>query len=51
MKYSISFFLAEYKFVPEIHLKQSGSTYSACGPFTENKEKVKKYIYLQKSTW
>ena len=27
------------KFMPEMHLKQPGFTYSACGSFTENKEK------------
>ena len=26
------------KFMPEMHLKQPGFTYSACGPFTENKK-------------
>ena len=26
------------KFMPEIHLKQPGFTYSPCGPFTKNKE-------------
>ena len=25
------------KFMPEMHSKQSGFTYSACSPFTENK--------------
>ena len=30
------------KVIPEIHLKQSGFTYSACGPFTKNKERIKK---------
>ena len=24
--------------MPEMHLKQLGFTYSACGPFTKNKE-------------
>ena len=27
----------------EIHLKQPGFTYSACGPFTKNQERVKKF--------
>ena len=27
-----------------MHLKQPGFTYSACGPFTKNKEKIEKYI-------
>ena len=26
------------KFMPETHLKLPGFTYSACGPFTKNKE-------------
>ena len=29
--------------MPEMHLKQPGSTYSACGPFTENKERISKF--------
>ena len=28
--------------MPEINLKQPGFTYSACGPVTKNKEKIKK---------
>ena len=27
--------------MPEIHLRQPGFTYSACGPFSKNKEKNK----------
>ena len=29
--------LAGDKFTPEMHLKQPGFTYRACGPFTKNK--------------
>ena len=29
--------------MPEMHLKQPGFTYSACGPFTENKERIQKF--------
>ena len=29
--------------MPELHLKQPGFTYSACGPFTKNKERVLKF--------
>ena len=36
------FVLAGDKFMPEIHLKQPGFTYSACGPFTRNKERIQK---------
>ena len=35
------FLLAGYKFMPEIHLRQNAFTYSACGPFTKNKERIK----------
>ena len=38
------FLLAGDKFMPEMHLKQSGFTYSACGPFTINKERIKKFM-------
>ena len=38
------FLLAGDKFVPEMHLRQLGFTYSACGPFTENKERIKKFM-------
>ena len=34
--------LACDKFMPEMHLKQPGFTYSACGTFTENKERIQK---------
>ena len=29
--------------MPEMHLKQSGFTYSSCGPFTKNKERKQKF--------
>ena len=32
------FLLAGDKFMPEMNLKQPGFTYSACGPFTKNRE-------------
>ena len=38
------FLLAGDKFMPEMHLKQPGFTYSACGPFTKNKERIKKFM-------
>ena len=34
------FLLARDKFLPEIHLKHPGFTYSACGSFTKNKERI-----------
>ena len=36
-----NFLLAGDKFIPEMHLKQTGFTCSACGPFTKNKEIIK----------
>ena len=30
--------------MPELHLKQPGFTYSACGPFTKNKERIEKFM-------
>ena len=30
-------------FMPEMHLKEPGFTYSACGPFTKNKERIQKF--------
>ena len=32
------------KFKQEMQLKQPGFTYSACGPFTKNKERVEKFM-------
>ena len=32
--------LAGDKFMPEMHLKQPGFTYNACGPFTKNKQEI-----------
>ena len=31
------------KFMPEMHLRQPGFTYSACRPFTKNKERIQKF--------
>ena len=38
-----TFLLAEDKFMPEMHLRQPGFTYSACGPFTKNKGRIQKF--------
>ena len=35
--------LAGDKFMPEMHLKQPGFTYSACGPFTKYKKRIQKF--------
>ena len=37
------FLLAGDKCMPEMHLKQPGFTYSACGPFTKNKKWIQKF--------
>ena len=38
------FLLAGDKFVFELHLKETCFTYSACGPFTRNKERIEKFM-------
>ena len=38
------FLLVADKFMPEMHLQQSGFTYSACGPFTKDKERIEKFM-------
>ena len=37
------FLLARDQFMPEIYLSQPGFTYSACGPFTKNKELMQEF--------
>ena len=37
------FLLVGDKVMPEMHLKQSEFTYSACGPFRKNKERIRKF--------
>ena len=36
------FLLVGDNFMPEMHLKQPDFIYSACGPFTKNKERIEK---------
>ena len=38
------FLLVGDKFMPEMHLRQPGFTYSACGLFTKNKERIGKFM-------
>ena len=38
------FLLAGDKFMAEMHLKQPGLTYSACGPFIRNKENIEEFL-------
>ena len=35
--------LAGDKFMPEMHLRHLGFAYSACRPFTKNKERIQKF--------
>ena len=37
------FLLAGDKFMPEMHLRQLQFVYSACGPFTRHKERIKEF--------
>ena len=37
------FLLAEDKYMPEMHLRQPGFTYSACEPFTKNKQSIQRF--------
>ena len=39
-----TFSLAGDKFIPEMYLKQPSFTYSACGPFTKNKERIEEFM-------
>ena len=39
-----NFLLVGDKFIPEMHLKQPGFTFGACGPFTKNKERIEKFM-------
>ena len=35
----------------EMHLRQPGFTYSACGPFTKSKEKIEQFIGIGDSSY
>ena len=39
------------KFMPEMHLKQPGFTYCACGPFTKNKKRIEKFMQTGKTNF
>ena len=49
------FLLARDKCLSEMYLRQSGFTYSGCGPFTKNKERIRRLketedsIYIYKN--
>ena len=46
-KIAHKFLLTGETFIPELHIKQPGFTYSACGPFTKNTVKELKNIEKQ----
>ena len=39
------------KFMTKLHLRQPGFTYRTCGPFTKNKERIKKIKETGDSTY
>ena len=45
------FLLAGDKFMPEMHLKQTGFTYSACGPFTKKRERIQKVKEIRDTSY
>ena len=45
------FLLAGDKSMPEMHLGQPGFTYSVCGTFTKNKERIKKFKETEDSRY
>ena len=46
------FLIAGDKFIAEMHLRQPGVTYYACGPFKkENKERIQKFKELGDSQY
>ena len=42
-KFLLTGLLTGDKFMPELHLKQPGFIYSACGPFTKHRERIQKF--------
>ena len=45
------FLLAGDKLMTEMHLRQPWFTYSACGPFTKNKERIQKFKEIVSSRY
>ena len=43
-KIVIKFLLAGDKFMPKMHLRQTGFAYRACGPFTKSNERIQKFL-------
>ena len=45
------FLLAGDKFMPEMHLRQPGFTYSACGAFTKHKQRIQKFMQTEDANY
>ena len=45
------FLLIGDKFMPEMHLKQPGFTYIACGRFTKNKERIQRFMLTENTNY
>ena len=45
------FLLEGDQFMPEMHLRQRRFTFSACGPFTKNKQRIKKFMQMQDTNY
>ena len=39
------------EFMPEMHLRQPGFTYSACEPFSRNKERIQKFMQTRDTNY
>ena len=39
-----TFLMVGDKFMPEMHLREPRFTYGACGPFTKNKKRIRKFM-------
>ena len=45
------FVLARDKFMPEMHLREPGFTYSICGPFNRNKQRIQKFMQTENTNY
>ena len=45
------FLLARDKFMPEMHLREPGFTYSRCGPFNRNKQRIQKFMQTENTNY
>ena len=45
------FLLAGDEFLSEMHLKQHGFICCACGPFTENNERIQKFMQIENTDY